>query len=140
MIPYYRFRSMEKHGIQVDDCDFHNDINIYFEDCEAWVERIDWQRHQIDNDDRFEVQDFSFKKYTRQVNHIVAYLDRITIYDRIRNDDTSIGAILPNFTLAQILEFIKIASENNCINVTLLLLDYKHEHFADFDPMDEFVL
>jgi len=83
---------------------------------------------------------FSFGKYTRSVNHIVAYLDRITVYGRILKDDVSVAEYLDSFTLAQITEFIKLASENNCTNVTALLLEHQNEHFSDFDPMDEFTL
>ena len=140
MIPYYRFRSMEKHGIHVEDEDFHNEINIRFDDCNAEVQQIDRHYHEINNDDRFEVISFSFKRYTRQVNHIAAYLDRITIYDRILKDDVTIETFLPGFTLAQIADFIKLATEKGCPNVTSLLLNYKNEHFADFDPMEEFTL
>ena len=47
---------------------------------------------------------------------------------------------MPGFTLAQITEFIRLATENTCTNVTALLLDYKNQNFADFDPMEEFSL
>lgn len=140
MIPFYRFRNREKHGIIVEDYDFHNMISIGFKDCNADVERIDLKRHSLDNEDRFEVTSFKFKKYTRQVNHIVAYLDHITVAGRILKDDISVAPFLPQFTVAQITEFIKLASENNCPNVTALLLDYKNRTFGTFDPMDEFVL
>ncbi len=90
MIPYYRFLNQEKHGITVEDHDFHNDINIFLEGCRANVERIDWRRHEINVEDRFEVKEFGFNKYTRQVNHIVAYLDRVTVWDRVRKDDVSV--------------------------------------------------
>ena len=140
MIPYYRFTGRNKHGIYVEDEDFHNEINISFDDCHADINRIDWLRHEISPDHRFEIQRFSVSKFTRKANHIIAYLDRVTIYDRIRKDDTSISAFLPQFTLAQITEFLKLATENNCTNVTALLLDYKNQNFADFDPMEEFSL
>ena len=140
MIPYYRFMGQKKHGIHVEDEDFHNEIYISFDDCHADIQRIDWQRHEISPDHRFEIQRFSVSKFTRKANHIIAYLDRVTIYDRIRKDDTSISAFLPQFTLAQITEFLKLATENNCTNVTALLLDYKNQNFADFDPMEEFSL
>ena len=139
-IPFYRFRNQEKHGIIVEDYNFHNDIVIGFKDCDATVKRIDWSRHSIDNNDDFEITSFEYRNYTRQVNHIVAYLDRITITGRILKDDVSIGPSLPQFTLVQITEFIKLASENNCTNVTALLLEYKNSVFSDFDPMDEFTL
>ena len=140
MIPYYRFLGQNKHGIYVEDEDFHNEIDISFDDCNADIQRIDWLRHEILPDHRFEIQRFCVERFTRKANHIIAYLDRVTIYDRIRKDDTGISAFLPQFTLAQITEFIKVATENNCTNVTALLLDYKNQNFADFDPMEEFSL
>ena len=140
MIPYYRLTNREKHGIFVTDEDFHDIIEITFKDCKAKIERIDWKFHEIAPDDPFEIQSFAFDKYTRTVNHIAAYLDRVTIYDRILKDDISIEHFLDQFTLAQIMEFIDIAAENHCINVTALLLEYKNKSFSDFDPMDEFSL
>ena len=140
MIPYYRFLGQNKHGIYVEDVDFHNEINISFDDCNADIHRIDWLRHEILPDHRFEIRNFCVEQFTRKANHIIAYLDRVTIYDRIRKDDTGISTFLPQFTLAQITEFIKVATENNCTNVTALLLDYKNQNFADFDPMEEFSL
>ena len=136
----YRFINQNKHGITVWDMDFHNEITIAMAGCDVFVERIDWKRHEIDMNDRFEIKEFAFKKYTRQVNHLVAYFDRITVYDRIRNDDVGVAEILPRFTLAQISEFINVALENNCTNVSAILLDYKNRTFADFDPMDAFAL
>ena len=70
MIPYYRFINQEKHGIKVEDTNFHNNIDITFDDCTAWVERIDWQRHHIDVNDNFEVVSIDTKRYTRRTNHI----------------------------------------------------------------------
>ena len=140
MIPYYRFLGQNKHGIYVEDEDFHNEIDISFDDCNADIQRIDWLRHEISPDHRFEIRNFCVEQFTRKANHIIAYLDRVTIYDRIRKDDTGISTFLPQFTLAQITEFIKVATENNCTNVTALLLDYKNQNFADFDPMEEFSL
>ena len=140
MIPYYRFLHQEKHGIFVQDNDYHNEIEISLEDCAADIDRIDWRRHEISPEDRFEIKKFSVRRYTRQANHIVAYLDRITVWDRVRQDDVGVMDIMDGFTLAQITEFIKVATENNCTNVTALLLDYKNQNFADFDPMEEFSL
>jgi hypothetical protein len=140
LIPFYRFRGQSKHGINVEDYDFHNEIYIEFDECNASVERIDWRRHDIRNEDNFEVTSFSFNKYTRKVNHIVAYLDNITIIGRILKDDTSIAPFLPQFTVAQIAEFIKLASENKCSAVTAILLDYRQKNFPNIDPMAEFTL
>ena len=140
MIPYYRFVGQEKHGIQIQDYAFHNHIDITMAGCIVDVERIDWRDHDIRMEDRFEVTRFGFKKYTRRVNHIVAYLDRVTVWDRIRKDDVEVMNLMPGFTLAQIMEFIKIAQEANAVNVLTLLLEYKNAHFAGFDPMEEFTL
>lgn len=88
----------------------------------------------------FEVSNFSFLKYDRQVNHIVAHLDKGTVASRIKKDDISAAQWFDRFTLAQITDFIRLAQENNAVNVLAQLLDYKNAHFADFDPMDEFTL
>ena len=139
-IPYYRFTGKTKHGIDVEDYDFHNDISISLKDCDAIVNRLDWQRHRIDVTDCFEIESFRFKEYNRQVNHLVAYFDRCTVYDRIVKDDVAVEVLLKQFTLAQITEFIRVASENNAANVQALLLEYKNKNFSDFDPMEEFTL
>lgn len=138
-IPYYRFTGREKHGILVMDEDFHNYINIYLKDCSVDIERIDWVRHHIDPSHTFEIKKFQPGK-SRMANHITAYLDRITIYGRILKDDTSIETFLPNFTLAQIIEFVDLASQNDCPNVLTLLVTYRQEHFADYDYMTKFAL
>ena len=139
-IPYFRFLNAEKHGIDVRDEDFHNEIIITFEDCDADVERLDWSRHEISPNDRFEVKTFKFKKYTRQVNHIVAYLDKATVYDRITKDDVSVTQYLHNFTAAQVVEFITLATENKAVNVAAALLEYKQQHFGDVDSLAEYTL
>ena len=91
-------------------------------------------------EDRFEIRSFGFRKYTRQVNHVVAYLDRITVWDRVRKDDPTVMDLMPGFTLTQITEFIAAAQEANATNVLAALLEYKNANFADFDPMGEFTL
>lgn len=139
-IPYYRFTGQAKHGITVEDYDFHNEIIISFSGCTAAVERIDWNRHYIDQNHRFEIKTLTFDKYTRQINHLLAYLDRVTVWDRVRKDDESVMAFMDAFTLAQITEFIQAAQDASAVNVLALLLDYKNAHFPDFDPMDEFTL
>lgn len=139
-IPYYRFLNKESIGIRVDDTDFHNSIDIYFENCSADIIRLDWQRHNIDRTDNFEIQSFSVNQKSRKTNHLVGYLDRVTIYGRILKDDISIVDYLDTFTLAQITEFIDVASKNDCKNVVSALIEYKNKLYSDFDPMAEFVL
>ena len=140
MIPYYRFINNEKHGIRVYDYDFHNSIDIQFDGCTADVERKDWMRHTISMYDEFEVKSFTVERESRIANHIIYYLDKCTVYGRILKEDMSIIAFLPEFTLAQISDFVKLSIENQKTNILAVLLDYKNSHFADFDPMDEFIL
>ena len=140
MIPYYKFLKKEKHGISVYDYNFHNEIDIRFADCDAWVNRVDWGRHSIDMNDRFEVKEIKIKRATRVANHVIAYLDKITAIDRIIADDTTFIETLHDCSLAQITDYINVANENNAINVLAALMDYKNDNFADFDPMDEFIL
>ena len=140
MIPYYKFLNNEKHGISVRDWDFHNEIEISFADCDARVERIDWARHQIDMNHRFEVVSITVKRKTRVANHVIAYLDKITNIDRIIADDITFVATLHDCSLAQVTEYINVANDNNATNVLASLMDYKNTNFSDFDPMDEFIL
>ena len=139
-IPYFRFMKQEKHGIHIEDFNFHDEMDISFDECNARVESVDWIRHMIDINCSFEVTSFGFEKYSRQVNHIVGLLDKWAVYGRILKDDTSITNQLSHFTLAQIEEFLKLAMENNCTNCTAALLAFKNANFADFDPMAEFTL
>ena len=140
MIPYYRFMDQKKNGIEIFDVDFHNEIHISFKDCIANVERVDFERHSISPDHRFEVKNFKFYEYTRQVNHIVAYLDRVTVWERIRKDDVSVEKQLTSFTLAQIIEFIKAATDAKANNVLALLLQYRNEKYPDYNIDDGLTL
>ena len=78
--------------------------------------------------------------WNRRANSVIAYLDRITVFERIKKDDSKVMDIMDVFTLAQVTEFIAAAQEARAVNVLALLLEYKNAHFADFDPMDEFTL
>jgi hypothetical protein len=101
---------------------------------------VDFHGHSINPDDRFEITSFKYKEFDRRINNTVAYFDKITAYDRVKNDDVTVANVLPQFTLAQISQFINLAGENNAVNVMAILLEYKNKHFADYDIMDEFSL
>ena len=139
-VSVFRFMNNGKHGISFYDEDFHNDIGFWLSDCDLEYERTQWHRHEIGKDETFTLGAFSFRKYTRRVNHLVYLLDKWTVLDRIARDDTSVESILPSFTLAQITEFIRVATESGSTNVTALLLNYKNQNFADYDPMEAFSL
>ena len=132
-LPFYYFRNRAKHGITIEDEDFHNVITINFKECSTYVERLDWEHHYIDNEHRFEVEDFTFNEYTRQVNHIVYLLDKWTIRQCILKDDPTIGTLLDSFTLPQIMSFIDLPTKNECVNTTAVLLNYRNEHYPEYD-------
>lgn len=140
MIPYYRFANQEKRGITIENYDYNNEIIIEIYGFKTVIERIDYERHTLNYNHNFEIEEISFEKFTRRVNHIIAYFDRITVADKIAKDDISFAEVLSSFTLAQIIEFIDIASENHAINAMAVLLDHRNKKYADYDPMSEFVL
>lgn len=139
-IPFYRFMGMEKHGIKIEDNDHHNEIEIMFEECSASVNRVDFRRHDIKPEDNFEIESFQVSFENRMSNHIVGYLDKVTVYERILKDDIQVVELLPNYNVAQICDFIGIATKNNSQNVLAALLEYKNNNFSDYSTIDEFVL
>ena len=140
MIPYYRFLHKEDEGITINDYDFHNEIVINIDGFHTDIARIDWGRHEISVNDRFEITNIRPYSISRSVNHIIAYFDRITVMGRVLNDDVTVKDYLPRFTAAQISEFIEQANENHCNNVLAVLMDYKNTEYEELDPMDEFTL
>ncbi len=140
--PMYRFSGKDKHGIHSGNLHvFSEEIGFSLDGCELEYKASTWRIGYDGADgETYTLGKFSFKEYTRQVNHIVALLDGWTVEDRIKKDDVSVADRFDAFTLAQIAEFIQTAQEAQAINVLALLLDYKNAHFADFDPMDEFTL
>ena len=96
------------------------------------------QRNWHNNE--FEIRDFRFQNHTKQVNHIVVILEKITIIDRIKKDDITVTRLLDRFTPAQIQTFIDAAAETKAVNVLAALLEYKNITFPGLDPMKEFTL
>ncbi|MCR5137752.1 MAG: leucine-rich repeat protein [Oscillospiraceae bacterium] len=141
-------KNRTKHGIDAGIYYTYEDITDYIrlKDCEIEYEIDDYEKDSdySDNSALLETKAilgaFTFEKFNRQVNHIVYLLDKLTVYERVGKDDLSVQIFLPKFTLPQIMDFIQIASENKATNVLPMLMEYKNDHFADFDPMDEFTL
>ena len=140
-IPAYRFSKQEKHGIKFG-LSFSDDgavpYLLYLGDC-----KLDFDSGTVTNEGlqgKLILGKFEVKKRNRQANHIVSLLDKWTVYGRIIKDDVTVVEQMGNANIAQIMEYIRVAGENNAVNVTAALMNYKNEHFADFDPMDEFVL
>lgn len=141
LIPFYRFANQEKHGITIYGDGVYGDSDyaeIRLDSLSSTIKRHEWTQSI---NDKVEIESITTSgKMSRKANHILAYLDRITMNDRVRNNDATIASMMNRFTLAQIMDFIKIANENNCNEVLAILIDYKNKEFSDFDPMDEFVL
>ena len=142
VLPLMRFSGKDKQGIIGIDLKAYSDFfMVEFKDCDLDLEPSTYKIDPIFLDkETFTLGEFSFQKYTRYTNHIVGILDGWTVEQRILKDDVSVVERLDSFTLAQITEFINQASEHNCNNVTAALLEYKNEHFADYDPMERFWL
>ena len=132
-IPQYMLMNKEKHGITME-----GQKKLTLRDCSAELEFIQGHHDWINNE--YEVKNFRFQEYTRQVNHIVVHFDKGTVAGRIKKDDITAARWFDRFTLAQITEFIQAAQEANATNVLAALLEYKNKTFPDFDPMDEFTL
>ena len=87
------------------------------------------------------ITSFTFKIYTRKVNHIAAYFDQIAAQESIARDDAAaLAGLLEYCTMAQIVKFINTTMERERKNCLALLLDYKNKEFGDYDPMDSFAL
>ena len=142
-VPIVYFSGKDKHGIHAYGMNMYSGgYGFYLAHCDLEFETdgdqlgYDW----ASSDNTFKLGKFTFKKYTRQVNHIVTILDRMTLFGRIRKDDVSVMSMMDSFTLAQIMDFIRIAQEAGANNVLMQLMEYKNDHFADYDPMDELTL
>ena len=139
-IPFYWFKGREKHGITVEDFDYHNEINIYLADCDADIDRLDWDRHCLEMNDRFQIREFKFKKYTRRVNHVVAYLDKVCLYPRIASGDMTVMNELDAASLADIIDYINIASDNDATELVAALLAYREEQFPEYGGIESLLL
>ena len=137
--PLY-LKSKEKLGIE---CEWYE--AEYYESHFLTIEGFDvdvQSAPHIDGDKtkHLEITSLRPKTWNRRASSVVAYLDRITIFGRIKKDDISVMNQMDRFTLAQITDFIAAAQEANANNVLAALLEYKNNNFSDFDPMDEFTL
>lgn len=130
------FRSQERRGIHTDWSP-----GSYYEDYSLRIDGFDLEAVPVENDSgKLEIVRLCPEAWNRRANTVIAYLDRITVYSRIKKDDTSVMNQIGGFTLAQIMEFIALAQEHGAVNVTALLLDYKNKTFEGLDPMEEFTL
>ena len=146
VIPFKYLAYREKHGISSSISGnpyWGVSLMLKLEDCE-----IDWDRPQnyymdlsnLISTEEIIITEFTFKKFTRQVNHIVYLLDKLVIHQKIMNDDQTVQSMIPSLTFAQVSKYITLAREENAVNVLAMLLDGSNRYFADFDPMEEFTM
>jgi hypothetical protein len=139
-LPILKFSNKQKHGIDLWGATaYSDDFGVTMKDCKLSMEPSEWCFNPYD-DMSFTLGEFTVEQFTRYTNHIVYLLDKWTVAERILQDDVSVVPLLGSFTAAQISEFIRLATEKGCTNVTALLLEYQNEHFGQFDPMAEFTL
>ena len=138
---FYRYvQNAEKHGIHYYDEEFHSCVGFTLDGCDLENELIGSLRYDVDATIVFRLGRFTFKKFTRKVNHIVYLFDKWTIRSRIAKDDISVMNLMDRYNAAQITDFLNTAIENKAVNLTAALLAYKQGHFPEYDTFSEFTL
>ena len=134
----YYLKNHERLGIHIEWYESEyaesHELSIY------GFDKVDYGEFYVDNEDRVEIKSIKPHSWNRRANAVIAFLDKITVYGRVAKDDVTVMDHMSRFTLAQILDFIKIAQENNANNVTALLLEYRNNNFPYADPLAELVL
>ena len=131
-IPVVYLRHAERRGIYC--------VYDWYNNMEFSINGFDVDAKKTEEEDKLQIKLIKPKVWNRRTNMVISYLDRLTVYGRVRNDDVTVMDLMDGFTLAQITEFIKAAQEANAGNVTAALLEYKNNTYPDFDPMAEFTL
>ena len=142
VLPVYRFAGKQAHGIDVLGYgDYSEDFGFSLKDCELETTTDMWRfTHQDAQDSFYELGSFKVTKFSRYANHIIYLLDKWTIEERILKNDSTIGDVLDGFTVAQLLGFIKLASDKKSTDCLAVLMDFKDKKYRDFDPMAKFTL
>ena len=135
-IPVVYLRHAERRGIS---CDWYY-VNDYSNSRYLDINGFKVSAEETAEQDKLQIASIKPNAWNRRTNMVISYLDRLTVYGRVRNDDVTVMDLMDGFTLAQITEFIKAAQEANAGNVTAALLEYKNNTYPDFDPMAEFTL
>lgn len=141
-IPVYKFSGKEAHGITSWGLTaYSEDFGFRLVDCELSAESETWRFVPgTTNNETYQLGKFKVNKMSRYANHIIYLLDRWTIEERIAKNDATIEAVLGAFTVAQLLQFISLASEKNSTNSLAVLMEYKNQVYGDYDPLMEFTL
>ena len=94
----------------------------------------DWQ------DNLFELTNLRVTSRTQQTDHILALLDKEAMAERIRRDDETAADKFEEFTLAQIMDFLRIAEENSCEKLLPILNERRDDLSGGLEIMEKFTL
>lgn len=140
-IPFYRFKGREAHGITARKNSYGEGASIRFADCMTRVNWLDQGVHRyIGINDRFEIESFEFFRYTRQVNHIVTYLDRVCLYPRIEANDLTVMDDIADCTLEQLIDYVSIASRAGALELSASMLAFREQRFGEFNGVESLLL
>ena len=138
-----RFRYLvnrSKHGINAKIYDAYEIVDeINLRDCRIRYKIDEYGEYSL-LDTKAILGEFTFRRYTRQVNHIVYMLDKVTVYGRLEKDDTSISKLLARATFTQVQDYIRAANENSSTNCLALLLEEKNRRWPEYDGVGDLLL
>ena len=81
----YYLKNQKKRGIY---CEWYE--GEWYESHEFYINGFSADARGTDEPDRLEIAELVPEKWNRRANMVIAYLDRITVYDRIKKDDASV--------------------------------------------------
>lgn len=134
------FRSlmgMEIHGIHADIYEAYYDVFTLFRLIGCHVKYDIGEYHEVLEDTEIILKSFTFDIYTRQVNHIVSILDRMTAVHRAGKNDVSVKDVLQYCSSDELQEMMRIAAENGCADVSAILLQWKKEHGSSRNSIEQ---
>ena len=142
-IPVYRFKGQEKHGIHLDLGEYNDtavQISFDYDTAECEIKQLEFEWHSLKN--RVEIVSFTPRRRSspRKLNHLVAYLDRVCFYPRLASNDLTVMDDLNDPTLEQLIDYMRIASENGATELAALLLEYREEHFPEYGSVESLLL
>lgn len=147
-IPFGEIRKLYKEGF-VADGDKENGFEISYESVSIrisfWMtDNYVYSVKQLGNDSVIVLGTFRvlFKRMDKMLNHTIYLFDHITIQTQIKKDNAEVidDGHLIEYSISQIDELIRVATDNKAANCIARLLDYKNRRFSTHNSLDEFVL
>ena len=122
---------------------YHNNIEVKTEHCTLDYETVlsaGYDYTDMIGTTYARLDEFRFKVYDRQVNHVVNLLDRAAAVALTQQDDLRLETFLPAVPEEELLGLIRTAAERGCSNAMALLLEEKEHRWKQEDPLDAFAL